>query len=95
VIEKTRSNAFYNTNLLQALESRGIERVVVCGISTTGAILGTCLEAADRDFHVTVVQDACYVKDAAAHQLLTCAGFFRGVKVVNSNDMIALLNLTI
>ena len=58
-IIKHRVSAFYGTELDLMLRANRIERLILCGVSTNNAVELTAREAHDRDYHVTVVTDAC------------------------------------
>ncbi|CAM3443379.1 cysteine hydrolase family protein [Paenibacillus lupini] len=58
IVQKTRPNSFYETNLQQILEEKGIKRLVLTGIQTDMCVDGTCLGACELGYEVTVVKDA-------------------------------------
>ncbi|CAG8681625.1 10868_t:CDS:2, partial [Cetraspora pellucida] len=60
VIQKRRTDAFYNTDLQMILESRNIHHIILSGIATGDVILSTTRSAADRDMSITVVRDCCF-----------------------------------
>ena len=64
LVTKIRVSAFAGSDLEVVLRSRGITRLVLAGIATSGVILSTVREAADRDYRLTVLSDA--VADARA-----------------------------
>jgi len=58
VIPKTRDSAFFGTDLEQRLRDDGVDRVVICGVSTESCIAATATDAYARDLRVTLVEDA-------------------------------------
>lgn len=70
VVGKNRVSAFAGNNLRQILSVRGTEHLVLAGIATSGIVLSTALEAADLDYHVTVLADACADRSPAVHDML-------------------------
>jgi len=93
ILEKPRFCAFHGTDLELLLRSRGIDTIIVTGISTSVCCETTAREAAVRDFHVLFVDDATAtfgIGDLSAEdiQKATCAtiGFVFG-KVVTSDEM--------
>ncbi|MFF4283634.1 cysteine hydrolase family protein [Streptomyces kronopolitis] len=68
VICKPRVSAFYGTRLQQTLSASGIERVVVCGVSTVMAVQSTVRDAHDRDHRVVVAEDACAAPTTEEHE---------------------------
>ncbi|MBG19687.1 MAG: cysteine hydrolase [Rhizobiales bacterium] len=59
VITKDRPNSFQNTPLLDLLKGETIEAVTLCGAMSQMCVDATARAAADFDFAVTVVEDAC------------------------------------
>ncbi|MEU8648003.1 cysteine hydrolase [Streptomyces sp. NPDC048674] len=70
LVHKNRVSAFSGNNLRQILAVRGIDHLVLAGIATSGIVLSTALEAADLDYRVTVLSDACADRDADLHTTL-------------------------
>jgi nicotinamidase-related amidase len=70
VLTKTRVGAFSTTNLDLHLRSRGIDTLILTGISTAGVVLTTVREAADRDYKIVVLADLCADPDEAVHDFL-------------------------
>ncbi len=59
VIRKTRVSAFARTDLDAWLRGTGIDTIILAGISTSGVVLSTVCDAADLDYRVLVLADAC------------------------------------
>lgn len=70
VVTKTRVSAFARTDLADLLDSRGIDRLVVAGVITSGAVLSTVLDASDRDLRLTVLGNASADFDPLMHESL-------------------------
>lgn len=75
VVSKLRVSAFTGSGLDVILKAAAIEHLVICGITTSGAVLSTVREAADKDYRLTVLADGCADKDAEAHRVLTASIF--------------------
>jgi nicotinamidase-related amidase len=58
VVRKTRVGAFGTTDLDEQLRARGIDTLVLAGISTSGVLLSTVRDAHDRDYRLLVLADA-------------------------------------
>ncbi len=71
VVVKSRVGAFTGGDLDVILRSLGIDHLVLGGISTSGSVLTTVRESADRDFALTVLSDGCVDALAETHQFLT------------------------
>jgi nicotinamidase-related amidase len=59
IVYKKRSSAFSGHALETILRGRGIENLVLFGVSTGGVTLSTMYNAFDLDYRVVVVKDAC------------------------------------
>ena len=70
VVYKQRVGAFSENQLHLILRSRGIENLVLFGISTSGIALSTVRRAADLDYRCVVLQDACFDPDPEVHRVL-------------------------
>ncbi|WP_108651190.1 isochorismatase family cysteine hydrolase [Dongshaea marina] len=68
IIEKPRVNPFYGTPLEPVLRANKIEHLYLSGVSTTWAIEATTRDAHDRDYKVTIIEDACAAGDHKEHQ---------------------------
>jgi nicotinamidase-related amidase len=54
------------------------------GIATSGVVLSTVREAADRDYEITVLEDLCLDADDEVHRVLTEKVFPRQADVTSS-----------
>lgn len=63
IVYKHEPNAFLNTDLLDLLQSWGIERVVVTGMMTHMCVDATARAASDLGFQVIIAEDACATRD--------------------------------
>lgn len=66
-VVKNRYSAFIGTDLDQQLRGLGVAAVTVCGVTTNVCVEGTARDAAQRDFRVTVVEDATGEIERARH----------------------------
>jgi nicotinamidase-related amidase len=91
VVRKTRVGAFSTTDLDARLRARGVDTLLLAGISTSGCVLSTARDAADRDFRVVVVEDASADPDPELHAFLTGRIFPRQGDVVTIAELAELL----
>jgi len=68
---KRRVSAFTGSDLEVILRAMNIQHLVLTGISTSGVVLATLIEAADKDFCLTVISDCCFDPDEDVHRVLT------------------------
>ncbi|CAG2157125.1 Isochorismatase family protein YecD [Cupriavidus yeoncheonensis] len=68
VVVKHRISAFSGTALETLLRPAQVEHLVLVGVSTTWAVEATAREAHDRDYRVTVVEDACAARNEDDHR---------------------------
>jgi nicotinamidase-related amidase len=59
ILDKPGKGAFYATDLHLILENRGIESLIVCGVTTEVCVHTTVREANDRGFRCIVPADCC------------------------------------
>ncbi|WP_330331676.1 cysteine hydrolase [Streptomyces sp. NBC_00536] len=70
VVRKVRYGAMSTTDLDEQLRERGITTLVVAGFSTSGVVLSTVIDAADRDYGVYVLSDGIADPDPEVHEIL-------------------------
>lgn len=70
VVIKKRIGPFGTTDLHEQLQARGIDTLVLAGITTSGCVLSTVRDAHDRDYRVIVLADACADPDPEVHTFL-------------------------
>ena len=76
-IVKHRVSPFYGTALEPILRANGIERIVMCGVSTNGVVHSGAREGHDRDYEVVVLEDCCAGVTPDEHMhALACMGRF-------------------
>ena len=68
VIDKPGYSAFEHTTLQQVLTTRGIETLIMTGITTEVCVSSTVRAAADRGYRCITVGDACASGDPALHK---------------------------
>lgn len=86
VVVKKRVSAFTGSDLEVLLRSAGVDHLVLAGIATSGVVLSTVREAADRDYELTVLADACADRDPEVHRVLVEKIFPRQAEVRSVDD---------
>ncbi|MCM3023944.1 cysteine hydrolase family protein [Heyndrickxia ginsengihumi] len=92
VVTKYRVSAFAGSNLEMILRAQQIDTLVLSGISTSGVVLSTLREAADKDFKINVLADACFDRDQEVHKVLMEKIFPRQADVLTVDTWIDTLN---
>jgi len=86
VIIKKRVSAFAGSDLEVVLRSFGIKRLILTGIATSGVVLSTLREAADKDYAITVLSDCCADRDEEVQRVLTTKIFPRQADVITVEE---------
>jgi maleamate amidohydrolase len=68
VVTKQYASAFFGTSLASTLRSMSVDTVVVIGLSTSGCVRATALDALQHGFIPIVVADACGDRDPRPHE---------------------------
>jgi nicotinamidase-related amidase len=91
VVRKTRVGPFGTTDLHEQLQAKGVDTLILAGISTSGVVLSAVRDAADRDYRLIVLSDLCADPEADVHAFLTERIFPRQADVITSDQLAALL----
>lgn len=91
IVTKYRVSAFAGSNLEVILRGQGISELVLCGIATSGVVLSTLREAADKDYNIKVLTDACFDRDMDVHQVLVEKVFPKQADVLTTEEWIETL----
>lgn len=92
VVRKVRVGAFGTTDLHEQLQARGVDTLVLAGISTSGVVFSTVPDAYDRDYRVIVLEDAVADPDKELHELLLTKVFPKRATVISVRDLHGLLH---
>lgn len=68
VITKQYASAFFGTSLASTLVSRGIDTLLIAGLSTSGCVRASALDACQNGFIPLVVRDAVGDRDKQVHE---------------------------
>ena len=83
---KRRISAFTGSDLEVVLRGLDAQHLVLTGISTSGVVLSTVREAADKDYGLTVLSDCCADNDDEVHQVLMNKVFPRQAEVISLDN---------
>lgn len=68
VISKQYPSAFFGTSLASTLTAAGVDSVILTGLTTSGCVRATCVDAMSHGFITTVVADACGDRHPGPHE---------------------------
>ncbi|HVS98047.1 MAG TPA: cysteine hydrolase [Puia sp.] len=84
VVTKRRVSAFAGSDLEVILRAHRIEHLVLTGFATSGVVLSTLREAADKDYRLSVLSDGCADMDEEVHRVLLTKVFPRQAEVMTA-----------
>lgn len=70
VVAKHRVGAFTGTDLERLLRAKGVETLVLAGVTTAGVVLSTVRQAFDLDYNLIVASNGCADADREVHAIL-------------------------
>jgi maleamate amidohydrolase len=68
VISKQYPSAFFGTPLASTLKGMSVDTLIITGVTTSGCIRATCVDAMSNGFIPIVVADACGDRHEAPHE---------------------------
>lgn len=86
IVAKRRVCAFTGSDLEVILRAFSIQHLVLTGVATSGVVLSTVREAADKDYRLTVLSDCCADGDDEVHRVLTTKVFPRQADVLTVEE---------
>lgn len=91
-ITKRQWGAFYGTDLELQLRRRGIDTIILCGISTNIGVESTARNAWELGFNLVIAEDACSAADSEQHNGSFTHIFPRIARVRRTDDILAALS---
>jgi nicotinamidase-related amidase len=83
VVRKTRVGPFGTTDLDAQLRDRGVDTLLLAGISTSGVVLSAVRDGHDRDYRLIVISDLCADPEPDIHEFLVQRIFPRQAEVID------------
>ncbi len=68
IVSKQYPSAFFGTSLVATLNAAGVDTVILTGLTTSGCVRATCVDAISYGFIPLVVSDACGDRHEAPHE---------------------------
>lgn len=69
VVDKPRASGFFDTHLANMLHEWGVDTAIVGGISTSGCVRATVVDAHSSNFNVIVPQEATADRSEISHEI--------------------------
>ncbi|MFI2743691.1 cysteine hydrolase family protein [Zhouia sp. PK063] len=82
-IVKRRVSAFTGSDLEVLLRGLNTNHIILTGVATSGVVLSTLREAADKDFQISVIEDCCVDPDPEVHKILITKVFPKQAEVLS------------
>jgi maleamate amidohydrolase len=68
IVSKQYPSAFFGTSLASTLTTLGIDTLMIAGLTTSGCVRATCVDACSHGFIPIVVEEACGDRHEAPHK---------------------------
>lgn len=91
IISKQFASAFFGTSLSDMLTAEGIDTLLITGLSTSGCVRATALDALQSGFAPFVVRDACGDRHSAPHEANLFDLQAKYAEVVSESEACALM----
>ena len=91
LISKRYASAFFGTPLAPAFTALGVDTVILCGLSTSGCVRASCVDAISHGFRPIVVREAVADRHPAVHHANLFDMHAKYANVISSQHAIAFL----
>lgn len=91
VLVKQQASAFYDTDLTEQLRRSGVDTVVIVGVSTSGCVRATAVDAVQRNLIPLVVREAVGDRTASVHDATLFDLQAKYAEVIGLDDALRLL----
>ena len=93
VVVKQYASGFFGTSLASTLTSLGVDTLIITGVSTSGCVRATALDACQHGFVPIVVRDACGDRDQRVHEANLFDLDAKYADVVSEQDVLDFLSV--
>lgn len=91
IIDKTTASALFGTPLVQYLVRLGVDSVLIGGVSTSGCVRATCIDAVSYGFNAAVLEDGVADRIELSHKVSLLDLWMKYADVVTCRDAIEYL----
>lgn len=91
VVSKQYPSAFFGTSLASTLTAMGVDSVLLTGLTTSGCVRASCVDAMSHGFRTAVIADACGDRHPAPHEANLFDMNAKYADVVSEDEAVAFL----
>ncbi len=91
VLLKRYPSAFFGTPLVSFLTGAGVDSLVVCGITTSGCVRATVVDAMSYNYNAVVAADACADRLQLSHRVALLDMHMKYADVMLVDQVLAVL----
>lgn len=91
IVEKHHPSAFFATDLLAKLKAIDVDSVIITGLTTSGCVRATCVDALQHNYLSIVVPEACGDRNSEAHDMSLHDMHAKYARVLPLNELITYL----
>ena len=95
VVWKQKPSAFHEAPMMSYLNLFKADTLVIAGTTTSGCVRATAVDAFSHNFHVSVVEDACFDRSEVSHAVTLLDLHAKYADVLKSVDVINYFNVLI
>ena len=92
VVSKQYPSAFFATSLASTLTALGVDSVLLTGLTTSGCVRASCIDAVSHGFRTAVVAEACGDRHPAPHDANLFDMNAKYADVVSEDEALDFLN---
>lgn len=92
VVSKQYPSAFFGTSLASTLTAMGVDSVLLTGLTTSGCVRASCVDAMSHGFRTAVIAEACGDRHSAPHEANLFDMNAKYADVVSEDEAIAFLS---
>jgi nicotinamidase-related amidase len=90
-IIKQYASAFFGTPLASTLTALGVDTVLIAGVSTSGCVRATVIDAFSNNYRVAVVGEGCFDRVELSHAINLCDMHAKYADVVGVEEALAFI----
>ena len=91
VVNKLKPSAFHGTPLTDHLTLLGVDSLIICGVSTSGCVRATVIDAFSSNYRIALAVDACFDRSEVSHAINLMDMEAKYADLLPSADIIAFL----